>query len=170
MNRTAHRRFSTVILIFGLLSLAEVASAQDYVSGHGALEVWDEAGRAGVPLWVRIWLTILQLTFISGLVFMRRNVEARWAVGGFFGVFASAVLSQSLTDIVPLSGFIALLHVLFWSPALYVLLSRRPFLKERSIYTVWSGFMTFVILFSFVFDIPYTLVYFDHLLGLGLLS
>ncbi|MCG8416008.1 MAG: hypothetical protein MI746_17470 [Pseudomonadales bacterium] len=170
MDKTAARRLSTLFLVLGLLSLADLASAQDYVSGHGALEVWDAEGRAGVPLWVRIWLTILQSTFISGLVFVRRNVEARWAVGGFFGVFASAVLSQTLTDIVPLSGFIALLHVLFWSPALYVLLSRRPFLKGRSIYAAWSALMTFVILFSFVFDIPYTLVYFDHLLGLDLLT
>ena len=161
------------IILMGLLAglgLTNPAFAQDYVSGHGALEVWDADARANVPGWVRIWLRILQLTFIAGVFFVWRHVEARWAVGGFFAVFAAAVLSQTLTGIVPLSGFIALLHVIFWSPALYLLLSRRPFLKERSPYAVWSALITAVILISFLFDIPYVAIYLDHTMGIGILS
>ena len=162
--------FSLLFFIVVTLGFAESAIAQGYESGHGALQVWDEEGRAGVPQWIRIWLTILQLSFISGVFFVRRRVEARWAVGGFIGVFASAVASQTLTEIIPLSGFIALLHVVFWTPALYLLLARKPFMKGRSVYAVWSAFLTFVILFSFLFDIPYTVVYFDHIFDIGLLT
>ncbi|MCG8469083.1 MAG: hypothetical protein MJB57_12910 [Gemmatimonadetes bacterium] len=161
-----------MLLVLGLFGfvLVNAAYAQAYESGHGALQIWNAEGRANVPPWVRIWLRIMQLTFVAGLIFVRRRVEARWAVGGFLSVFATAVLSQALADIVPLSGFIALLHVVFWSPALYLLLKRRPFVNERSAYAVWSAFMTLVILFSFVFDIPYTAIYLDHVFGLGLLS
>ena len=70
----------------------------------------------------------------------------------------------------PLSGLIALLHVVFWSPALYLLLTRRPFMKERSAYAVWSALATLVILFSFVFDVPGAAIYLDHIFGFGLLS
>ncbi|MEO0368328.1 MAG: hypothetical protein AAF197_06020 [Pseudomonadota bacterium] len=142
--------------------------AQDYPSGHGALEIWDTAARDNAPIWIGVWLRVMQLSFVVGLLFVWRHGEARWAVGGFFGLFVAVVLSQTLTEIVPLSGFIALLHVIFWSPALYVLLTRRPFMSGLSIYSMWSGWITLVILFSFVFDIPAAAYYLDHILALGL--
>lgn len=166
------RRLCGVFLVFGFMEfgVVDAALARDYVSGHGALQVWDAEGRAGAPLWVRIWLNIMHIAFATGLVFMWWRVEARWAVGGFSGVFVTATLSQGLTEIVALSGLLSLLHVIFWSPALYLLLTRRPFVEERSAYAVWSAFMTFVILFSFLFDVPGAAIYLDHVLGTGLLS
>ncbi len=166
------RRLPGVFLVLGVLGIGfvDAALAQDYESGHGALQVWDAEARANVPLWVRVWLSIMQLAFATGLVFVWWRVEARWAVGGFLGVFATAVLSQTLTDIVPLAGLIALLHLIYWSPALYLLLTRRPFLKERSAYAVWSAVITCVILFSFIFDIRDAAIYLDHISGIGLLS
>lgn len=163
-------RLSGAFLFFGFLGLGfvDAALAHDYESGHGALQVWDAEGRTKAPLWVRIWLHIMQLAFATGLIFIWRRVEARWAVGGFLGVFVTAVLSQALTEIVALSGLLALLHVIFWSPALYLLLTRRPFMKERSAYAVWSAFITLIILFSFIFDIPSAAIYLDHIFGIGL--
>lgn len=162
--------FSLLVLGLASVGIVEGAYAQDYEAGHGALQVWDEAGRAKAPAWVRGWLTFLTLTFATGLFFVRRRIEARWAVGGFLGVVAAAIGSQAFTDIVPLSGFLALLHLIFWSPALYVLLTRRPFMKERSAYAVWSATLTCVILFSFVFDIRDAAIYLDHVLGFGFFS
>ena len=164
-------RLSRAFLVFGVWEFvfAGAALAQDYESGHGALQVWDDEGRANAPLWVQIWLNIMLLAFATGLIFVWRRVEARWAVGGFLCVAAAVVLSQTLTDIAPLSGFLALLHLIFWSPALYLLLTRRPFLKERSAYAVWSGFITFVILFSFIFDIRDAAIYLDYITGISLL-
>ena len=152
LSRGWPRAFLVLVLLG--FSLDNTAIAQAYESGHGALQVWDAEARNNVPLWIRVWLRIMQLAFVTGVLFVWRHVEARWAVGGFLGVFIIAVLSQLLTDLVALSGFIALLHVIFWSPALYLLLTRRPFAKERSAYAVWSALITFIILFSFVFDIP----------------
>ncbi len=174
-NYTSEKRFFRLLvqfLILGLLLLITTGStfAQDYESGHAALEVWDSEARANVPSWIRIWLRFMQLSFVVGIAFIWNHVEARWAIGGFIAVFAVTVLSQTLTSIVPLSGFIALLHVIFWSPALYFLITRRPFLKERTIYAFWSALITIVIIFSFVFDIPGSIIYLDHISGLGMFS
>lgn len=163
-------RFSAFLLsafVLFAISFGSIAQAQDYVSGHGALELWNDEARVGVPAWVRIWLRFMQISFLIGLVFVWRHVEARWAVGGFFAVFLAAVVSQQVFDIEPLSGLIALFHVVFWTPALYVLITRRPFSQGFSAYSIWSGVIAFVIVFSFIFDIPYTLIYLDHILGLG---
>ncbi len=146
------------------------AAAQEYISGHGALEIWDAEARADVPQWIRIWLRIMQLTFIAGIIFVWNRIEARWAVGGFVAVFATAVLSQTLTNLVPLSGFIALTHLVFWSPVLYLLLTRRPFLRERSVYAIWTAVLTVVLLVTFMFDVPSAVIYLDHVFGWNELS
>lgn len=39
-----------------------------------------------------------------------------------------------------------------------------------SIYALWSGAITAVIIFSFIFDIPDAAIYLDHMLGIGLIS
>ncbi|MEO0615734.1 MAG: hypothetical protein AAFY69_06320 [Pseudomonadota bacterium] len=168
-------RFKTLtISVFALALVAAdsdaIAVSGEYVSGHGALELWDEAARDNVPVWLRVWLRFLILTFAAGLFFVRSRKEARWAVGGLVGVIATATMSQAWTDIVPLSGFIALLHIVFWSPVLYLLVTRRPFLKDRSLYGAWSGLLTVVILFSFIFDFRDAAIYLDHVFGLGILS
>jgi hypothetical protein len=64
----------------------------------------------------------------------------------------------------PISGYIATIHIIFWSPALYQLLTKRPFFGARSAFSVWSGVITFVILFSFVFDIRDAFIYLTHIL------
>lgn len=156
-------------VLIGALLIAP-ALAQDYPSGHQALELWDDAGQANAPGWVMMWLNVLMATFALGLFFVWRHVEARWVVGGFLATIPLMILLTGVLGLAPLSGLFALLHVVCWSPALYVLLTRRPFLGERSFYTIWSGAITAVILFSFIFDVPDSLIYLDHMLGIGVLS
>ncbi len=146
------------------------AFAQEYVSGHQPLEIWDNAARASMPMWINIWLAILMGSFALGLFFVRRHVEARWAVGGFIAMAVLTVASGRILGLVPLSGLFSLIHLICWSPALYVLLTRRPFMQERSLFGVWSGVITFCIVFSFIFDIPDAAIYLDHMLGIGLIS
>ena len=148
----------------------EPALAQPYESGHQPLQIWDNAARASMPLWVSIWLGILMTTFALGLLFVRRHAEARWVVGGFICMILLTVASGRVLGLVPLSGLFSLVHIICWSPALYVLLTRQPFLQERSLFTLWTGAITAVIIFSFVFDIPDAAIYLDHMLGIGLLS
>ena len=91
--------------------------------------------------------------FLASVFFIRRHSEARWVFGAFVTGAVVSIVSTRVFGIPLLSGYIALIHVVCWTPALIVLLTRRPFLKDKSVFAKWSGLMTFVIIFSFVFDI-----------------
>jgi threonine/homoserine efflux transporter RhtA len=164
----------SVKVLLGLLLCCAVsiepALAQPYESGHQPLELWDNAARSNMPQWVSIWLTIMMSTFVFGIFFVRRHVEARWVVGGFIGMILLTVATGKVFGLLPLSGLFSVVHLICWSPALYILLRRRPFLQALSPYTVWSGAITACIIFSFVFDIPDAAIYLDHMLGIGLIS
>ncbi len=77
----------------------------------------------------------------------------------------ATMLLTSALGVRPLGGLFALLHIIFWSPALYLLLSRRPFMQGRSLYAIWSGLMTAVIVFSFAFDVRDAVIYLHHVLA-----
>lgn len=165
---------NSVKILVGLLLCCVVSIeptlAQPYESGHQPLQLWDDVGRASMPLWVSIWLAIMMTTFALGLFFVWRHVEARWVVGGFICMALVTVASGRVFGLLPLSGLFSLIHIICWSPALYVLLTRRPFLQGRSLYAIWSGAITAAIIFSFIFDIPDAAIYLDHMLGIGLIS
>ena len=146
---------------------ALAAAAGEYVSGHGALEVFDGAAFETTPTWVKVWLGIMLVTFASSIVFVRRHVIARWAFGGFLASFFLNGPLFQLLGLPVLSGSIAIAHLLFWTPVLVLLLKHRPFLEpdEPRAYRFWSGAMTFVILFSFVFDIRDAVIYVGHVMG-----
>ena len=158
------------LLSLGALACAVPALAQEYQSGHGALQIWDEAAQSAAPQWVQVWLIILIGSFALGLLFVWKRVIARWVVGGFIAMIGTMIILTGPLGLPSLSGMIALVHIIFWSPALYLLLTRRPFLKERSFYGAWSALITAVILFSFVFDVRDTAIYLDHILGTGLFA
>ena len=107
------------ILIMGSVIVACLLSsgaaiAEPYAPGHGALEIWNAEGRANAPEWVQTWLRIMGATFVVGLFFVWHRVEARWVVGG---VLLGLLVSRSLatyTDVVMLSGLVALIHLIFW--------------------------------------------------------
>lgn len=157
-----------VSIFLGFSTVAQ-AQAVAYESGHQALQIWDDVAMKTAPPIIKGWLVVLLGSFALGLLFIWRHVAARWLVGGFvlmmvFGVFAIPAL-----NLVPLSGLIALLHLVFWTPGLLLMLKERPFLKGFSFYSVWAGIITLVIIISFVFDIRDTAIYLDHMLGLGVL-
>lgn len=142
----------------------EMPAASGYEVGHGALQIFNSDAMAHTPQWVVIWIMFMAASFFAGLFFVRRHTIARWVVGGFLlGIIVSSVLTSGL-GVIPLSGFIALIHLVFWTPGLYQLLKNRPFLGERSAFSIWSGVMTAVILFSFFFDIRDAAIYLKHIL------
>lgn len=151
-----------LVTLLSLLSLWAVAD--DYSSGHTALEVWDSHAKDNVPLAVAIWLNVMTVTFLSGLVFVWKQPVARWVVGGvLLSVISSGLIADAL-DLIPLSGYIALIHLLFWTPGLVMLLLRRPFMGPLSAFSIWSGIATLVICVSFIFDGRDAWIYLHHML------
>ncbi len=151
-----------VALLLLVPSLGAAETSGTYESGHQALEVWDAEGRANAPSAVRIWILVMLASFVPALVFAWRHVEARFVAGGVLGGLVASRLIVGATGIVPLSGFVALIHLIFWSPALFLLLTRQPFRKSLGVYSFWSGWVTLVILISFVFDVRDAAIYLVH--------
>ncbi|MEO9468322.1 hypothetical protein [Parasphingorhabdus sp.] len=157
----------SAVLVSGLLT---ATNAGAYEPGNQALQLWNDEGIANSPQWVQTWLMVMLASFAVGLLFVWKRVEARWVVGGFITAILLSRLGIPALGIVKLSGLVALVHLIFWSPGLYLLLKNRPFLTERSFYALWSALITVVILFSFIFDVRDAVIYLDYVLGLGLIS
>lgn len=150
--------------VLACLALAVPLSilAADYPSGRGALEVFDDAAMKAAPQWMKIWLMIMLAGFAAGLFFVRRHPIARWVVGGFLSIVVLVGGIAPALNIPLLSGFLGLCHVVCWSPGLYLLLSKRPFMGATTAFSIWSAVITAIILFSFVFDIPDAFIYLQH--------
>lgn len=140
-------------------------AATDYASGTGALETFDGAARSAAPLPLKLWLALLNLSFLAALFFVRKRPIARWALGGMIVAKLTGPPVFAALGLPMLSGSIALWHIVCWTPVLVLLLAAHPFLdrKQGHPYRVWSGVMTTVILISFVFDIRDAVIYLHHL-------
>lgn len=148
-----------------LLTTANALGAEVYAKGNGALEVFDADGMAASPTWVMAWVGFMMVTFAIGLfVFAWKKPIARWAAGGFIVSAATGAAVFNALGLPFLSGSIAIMHLVCWTPALILLLVKRPFADaaEGRWFRIWSGVMTFVILFSFVFDIRDAFIYISH--------
>ncbi|MEP0069325.1 hypothetical protein [Pyruvatibacter sp.] len=142
-------------------------TSPEFTPGHGALNVFDGDGIAATPLWLKIWFAIMLGAFATGLVFIRRQPIARWAVGGFLMPFLIAGPIFQALGLPFLGGSIAIAHLVFWTPAFVLLLLRRPFLDPDQTrgFKVWSAVMTGVMAFSFIFDIRDAVIYSLHFAG-----
>lgn len=161
---------SLTLLALLSLSIASSALAQDVVHGNGALEIFDSEGMANSPIWVGVWIGFMMGTFLVGLGMAIKQVQARWVMTFIVaGFVTTGVLTMGLS-IPAFSGLIALIHLVFWTPALIVLLKNRTFLKQKGWFARWTGLITFVILFSFIFDIRDAAIYLDHTLSLGIFA
>ena len=155
-----------MVIFLATLGTASFAQGSDaYVSGHGALEIFDEQGWLAAPEWVRVWIGIMALSFLAGLFFLKNHIPARWVVGGFIAGFLFSTIGFPALNLVALSGLIALVHLIFWSPGLVKLIQEHAFTGPFNAYAVWSGWITAVILFSFVFDVRDAAIYVMHVLG-----
>lgn len=165
-------KLAIVMLGIAMLALwsAGASGAEEYAKGHGALEDFSGEGFAASPQWVQIWVMFMVATFAVGLLFFAwRRPVARWAAGGFIASGLFATFAVPALGLPPLSGSIAIAHLIFWTPALVLLLKNRPFANasEGTAFRLWAGVMTGVILVSFVFDIRDAVTYVSHISGLG---
>jgi len=167
MNQAKFRNWSYAFFgaAFILYLFSGLALAAEQEDVHRALRLFDEEGRANASDAVKLWLKVMTVMLLSSLLFVWKRVEARWMAGGVILMLLFSRLIVPAFEIPFLEGLASLTHVILWSPALYFLLSRRTFLKEFSIYSVWAGLMTLVILISFFFDIPDSIIYLKHILS-----
>jgi len=156
MNYT--KVFIIIIPVFYSISVG----AQEYSRGHGALQLFDSEAIMQSPMWLKIWLGTVVTIFFSGFFFIKKNIEPKLAIGGFLLVPVADFLTTKLFALPPLSGKIALLHLIFWTPAFITLLKNRPFLKELGPFSIWSGILTATMIISFIFDIRDTVIYLLH--------
>jgi len=154
--------FGAAFILYFFSSLTLAAEQEEL---HRALRLFDEEGRANAREIVKIWLKVMTVVLLSSLFFVVKRVEARWIAGGVVLMLLFSRVVVPALEIPFLEGLASLTHVVLWSPGLYFLLRRRTFLKEFSVYSVWTGLMTLVILISFVFDIPDSIVYLHHILS-----
>jgi hypothetical protein len=163
------RLFSVIpslIMIVSFLILPNMVfgSESQYSVGHGALDTFNQEGFLATPRWVQIWVLILMGTFIAGFYFAWKHALARWSVGGFILSMTMGQTVFALFNLPFLGGSIAIMHLVCWSPALFLLLLKRPYFNrhERTSFRVWSSLMTCVLIFSFVFDIRDATIYINH--------
>jgi|GEM_PF-1126011 len=149
-------------LVMILLSFSAYAGDQEEI--HRALRLFDEEGRANASQAVKIWLNVMTVVLLSSVFFVFHRVEARWILGGVTIMLIFSRIVVPALEIPFLEGLASLTHVILWSPGLFYLLRYRTFLKELSIYSVWTGIMTAVILISFFWDIPDSVIYLHHIL------
>jgi hypothetical protein len=168
MKTKAARIYASITLAIFMFFSSSALGAEEFAKGHGALQYFDAEGMSVTPMWVQVWVAAMVLTFAIGLfVFAWKQPIARWAAGGFI-VSASTGEAVFATLGLPfLSGAIAIMHIVCWTPALVLLLTRRPFLdpEQGRWFRIWSGAITFVISFSFIFDIRDAAIYIAHFAG-----
>lgn len=174
--------FSGMVIVSsgGGIEFVSLASAEEgavnieggvpLISGNKALQVWDEAAMNNASPALKAWLFFMTAVFAAGLLFIFHHKPARWVVGGFVIMALVAVFIVPAMGLTMFSGLAALLHVIFWTPGLYLLLREAAFFKGISAYGVWSLIMVLVILISFIFDVRDATIYLDHMMGIGMLS
>lgn len=176
LSDTQKTLLTLFIMLLGLIILFATApkpsqvDISDFVPGNHALDLWGGVmggdGLAHSPLWVQYFLKTLFGVSLIGILFMPKHVEARWAAGGLLaGVFNTFYVIPYL-PIVSLGGMYAVMHFILWLPGIYLLLKNRPFLEGWSAYSVWSAAVTFIILFSFIFDVRDSLIYIPYVWNL----
>lgn len=153
-----------LVALSSVLFAGTLLAQTDYGHGNGALQVFDAEGQANSPRWVMLWIMFMLASFVAGLLFVKNHPVARWVVGGFVVGMICLFVAQKGLGIPPISGFIATIHLVCWSPGLYQLLTKRPFTGPLSAFSVWSAVITLVILFSFVFDLRDAFIYLRHIL------
>ena len=143
---------------------AAAAAHPDHDLGHGPLDIFNSDALAAMPITVKIWMGILAVSLASGVFFVRKHKIARWIVCGFLiSIFTGDLFFRTL-DLPMLSGAVSLWHLVCWSPGLFLLLIRRPFLREYEPYKyrIWTAVVAFVIVVSFLYDIRDAAVYIGH--------
>ncbi|GAB5454748.1 MAG: hypothetical protein Hens2KO_09770 [Henriciella sp.] len=124
-----------------------------------ALDEWNAAARDALPVPVKVWLGMMMLTNLAALGFVRNHVAARWVFGGFL-ISHVIVMVMWTQGIQVLAGQVSLFHVIFWTPGMIALVTKRAELKLTSSYAIWASCSLLFYFGSMVIDVrdAYTFV------------
>lgn len=126
------------------------------------MELFREAGQqmSMLPRPVQNWMLWLNIVFFSGLLFVFRRAEPRWAVAAHVACFPVGFMIYYFTRDLDLMG---VPHILFWTPLLFYLpnaaLKDSDF-RLMSPYGIWMSLLCLTIAISVVFDVRATITFF----------
>jgi len=123
-------------------------------------------GLANSPTWVQGFLYFLLAMALVSVIFMPRHLEARWAGGGLLAGIILTFYVIPYLPIVSLGGMYAVMHFVLWIPGYCLLLKNRPFMKGWSLFGAWCAAVTFIITFSFIFDVRDISIYIPYVWSL----
>jgi len=109
--------------------------------------------RQDLPDWVNLWMNWMSIVFGVGLLFIFHKWGARLAIGMM--LFLNVPASAFITDLTGNIDWISVVHLIFWTPVLYYLLTRDVFgpnANRKSFYGVWAMVMSATMAISLIFD------------------
>lgn len=132
-------------------------TAQTLMSARLALQAEAQA----YPTGVRIWMGVMATLFFGGIVFTPWRVQARYVVGVMIATFVALVVGKAVWPEIARATIGAIVHLVLWSPLLFVLVWDRVREFRRSvggsrmfdtIYGVWLYAVIAVLTISLVLD------------------
>ena len=105
---------------------------------------------SALPLWVQYWMDYMTVVFILGVVFIKNQVEARWVLGGVLAAMAGAFVWGGIYGFGQAWG---IWHLLFWTPAVWIVLRNRNGITWKSLYGYWLLVAVTTMVISLVFDL-----------------
>lgn len=141
-------------------ALAQSISVWDYLVERALRPIDQERLREG---WLGVWILVLIGVQAASVAFAFWRWGARATLLGLGALFAFVGLVGDGLGLPMLDGYLSLLHLVFWTPALIVLLRElATTTRLRSAYGIWSVAAVAVIGASFVVDLPDGLIYLHH--------
>jgi len=153
------RIFAIFTIVAGML----IASAPQAFA-ISALDIWDNAARQALPIQVKVWLGLMMLTNIAAIGFLKNHVAARWVFAGFVLSHGAGIV-MAMQGMTLLAGQVSLLHVIFWTPGMIMLLLRRNEIQYPKAYGIWATLSLTFYFGSMLFDVPDASIYIQHLMG-----
>lgn len=118
-----------------------------------------DAAFAGIPAWVKQWMTFQHYLFAGSLLFVVWHEEARVYLAGLVLSHAISFAEIAHAPVERLGlGLVSLNH-LVWIPALTFMLRRYRALEKRTPFSLWYHIVLFQLCFSLVFDIRDSAIY-----------
>jgi hypothetical protein len=105
------------------------------------------------PLAVQWWINWLIVIGLSSILFVWKYVGARWVLGAYVVNHSVAlgtgwIFGQDMLT----NGLVSVTHVVFWTPAVYVLAVGLKKMSALTIYNTWHAVALLTMIISLFFD------------------